>query len=330
MNSGSASITIRWDDNTDAGFSLPVSAPSVQNFVPYINATANINLGSHGITTTGTLGATSLTGTLTTNAQPNITSVGTLSSLAVTANVTAGNVSLANGIATIAYAPATATGQALTISAANTQGGTGYADVLKITNASGGATNPNKTVRISNTGAIEIVNSAYTGIIATITNSGNLSTSGTITAGAYTPGQVIKDTMLGNSEVTVVSNTIATTNSFVNFITYNYTPVSSSSYLIVNIHISKYVPQGTTDDTWYSALRVDGTEISYGWQSVNDDAAGTSGRSGVLFPLTGRYTNSSTTAKEIQVAARRDSADDNIIIDNSSTAIWLRITEIAR
>jgi hypothetical protein len=37
-----------------------------------------------------------LTGTLTTNAQPNITSVGTLSSLAVTGNVTAGNVTGAN------------------------------------------------------------------------------------------------------------------------------------------------------------------------------------------------------------------------------------------
>jgi len=46
--------------------------------------------------------------------------------------------------------------------------------------------------------------------------------------------------------------------------------------------------------------------------------------------LTGRYTNSSTSTKQIQVGARRDSADDGIIIDNSPTSMWLRITEIAR
>ena len=63
---------------------------------------------------------------------------------------------------------------------------------------------------------------------------------------------------------------------------------------------------------------------------VNDNGNGTSGRSGVLFPLMGRYTNSSTSAKQIQVGARRDSADDSITIDNSATSMWLRITEVAR
>ena len=63
---------------------------------------------------------------------------------------------------------------------------------------------------------------------------------------------------------------------------------------------------------------------------MNDDGNGTSGRSGVLFPLTGRYTNASTNAVTIAVAARRDTADDSITIDNSATALWLRITEVAR
>lgn len=143
-------------------------------------------------------------------------------------------------------------------------------------------------------------------------------------------GSVLKDTMLDNSEVTVVSTTAGATGSMVNFITYSYTPVSSSSYLIVHIHISKYTMAGTTDDSWYSQINVDGSEIAYGWQMVNDNGTGTSGRSGVLFPLTGRYTNSNTTAKTIGIAARRDAADDSITIDNSSTAIWLRITEVAR
>lgn len=230
----------------------------------------------------------------------------------------------------VTYTPSTITGSAIQIAAANTRGGTGYADVLQLTNTSGGATNPNKTIRLNITGGIEVIDSNYGNNIFMITDGGNVSSKGTITPGAYSPGQVIKDTMLSNSEVTVVSTTIAPSGTNTNFITYNYTPVSASSYLVVHFHLSRYEPQGTTDDSWFSILSVDGTEISYGWQMVNDNGTGTSGRSGVLFPLTGRYTNSSTSTKQIQVAARRDAADDSIIITNSSTAIWLRITEIAR
>jgi len=53
--------------------------------------TSNITAGNV-YANSGTIGASLLIGTLTTNAQPNITSVGTLSSLAVTADITSGNV----------------------------------------------------------------------------------------------------------------------------------------------------------------------------------------------------------------------------------------------
>lgn len=145
-----------------------------------------------------------------------------------------------------------------------------------------------------------------------------------------TAGSVLRDTMLSNSELNVISTTIAQTTSNVNFITYNYTPVSSSSYLLIQFHLSKYILVGSMDDSYFSVLAVDGSEISYGHQNFNDDAGGSNNRSGVLFPLMGRYTNSSTSAKQIQLAARRISADDSITIDNSSSAIWLRITEVAR
>lgn len=221
-------------------------------------------------------------------------------------------------------------GSLLVLTGNNTIGGTNYFDFLKITNGAAGATNPIKSMRLNSTGGLEIIDSSYTNNIFTLTDSGNITNKGTIIPGAYSAGQVIKDIMLSNNEVTVVSTTIAGTNSNVNFVTYNYTPVSSSSYLLVHYHLSKYAPAGTTVDSWYSALLVDGNEIAYGWQMVNNTNNGTSGRSGVLFPLTGRYTNSSTSVKQIQVAARRDSADDSILIDNSSTSMWLRITEVAR
>jgi hypothetical protein len=84
----------------------------------------------------------------------------------------------ATGNITVAYTPATATGYGITISAANTQGGTGFADFLKVTNTSGGATNPNKSFRLNSTGAFEIINSAYTGTLLSLSDTGNLNIAG--------------------------------------------------------------------------------------------------------------------------------------------------------
>jgi hypothetical protein len=81
----------------------------------------------------------------------------------------------------------------------------------------------------------------------------------------------------------------------------------------------------TGNESWYSVLMVAGNEIAYGFQKTTNAF-----RTGTLFPLTGRYTNTSTSAKTIAVAARRDTSDDSFTIDNSATAIWLRITEVAR
>ena len=57
--------------------------------------TANVTAGNV-YANSGTVGASLLTGTLTTAAQPNITSVGTLTSLGVTGNLSSGNANLGN------------------------------------------------------------------------------------------------------------------------------------------------------------------------------------------------------------------------------------------
>jgi hypothetical protein len=95
-----------------------------------------------------------------------------------TGNATHGNLSIPNGNVTITYTPATATGYGITISAADTQGGTGFADFLKATNTSSGATNPNKSFRVNNVGAFEIINSAYTGTLLSLSDTGNLNIAG--------------------------------------------------------------------------------------------------------------------------------------------------------
>jgi hypothetical protein len=62
-----------------------------------VAATGNVTAGNV-YANSGTIGASLLTGTLTTVAQPNITSVGTLGNLVVTGNVTTGNVRLNGGL----------------------------------------------------------------------------------------------------------------------------------------------------------------------------------------------------------------------------------------
>jgi hypothetical protein len=60
-----------------------------------VDATGNVSGGN--LTTAGAVEATTLSGSLSTAAQPNITSLGTLTSLTVTGNATAGNVIAADG-----------------------------------------------------------------------------------------------------------------------------------------------------------------------------------------------------------------------------------------
>ena len=63
--------------------------------VGVVAATGNVSGGN--LTTAGAVEATTLSGSLSTAAQPNITSLGTLTSLTVTGNATAGNVIAADG-----------------------------------------------------------------------------------------------------------------------------------------------------------------------------------------------------------------------------------------
>jgi len=159
-----------------------------------------------------------------------------------------------------------------------------------------------------------------------IDTTGNMALLGFVSPGAWREGQVINDIMLSNTAVTISTTTIATSTSDTDFLTYTYQPISSTSYLVIHYHLADYrFDSGTGNDSYFSRIKVDSGEITYSRQStVNGN------RTGVLFPLTGRYTNENTSTKTIVVACRRDSADDSITISNTATSMWLRITEIAR
>ena len=84
----------------------------------------------------------------------------------------------------IVYTPVTPTGfAALTITSSNTNSG-GYADLLKVTNSSAGATFPNKSFRLTNGGILEIINSAYSASLMSLTDTGDFSVNGKIPCSA--------------------------------------------------------------------------------------------------------------------------------------------------
>lgn len=49
LSGAAANITLNWDDATSAGIVIPTVPASAVNFVPYQNATADVNLGSYGL-----------------------------------------------------------------------------------------------------------------------------------------------------------------------------------------------------------------------------------------------------------------------------------------
>jgi len=157
---------------------------------------------------------------------------------------------------------------------------------------------------------------------------GNLTVNGTITPGNWTPGQTIKTTILYPSDMGI-STDVTTTGTGGNIATYSYTPISSSSYLMVEFG-GRYQISGTSIDSWWSNLYVDSTQIGVGhmnWSTSGDQTA----RTGLLFPLLGRYTNTSNSMKTVYIQANRDSSDDNFTMYyNSNFGFWMRIIELAR
>ena len=86
INLGSPIVAdLRGSVIADDGVTVLVNAVSKSLYATSANITGNLSAGN--------LRGTFLTGTLTTNAQPNITSVGTLTALSVSGNTTVGNLS---------------------------------------------------------------------------------------------------------------------------------------------------------------------------------------------------------------------------------------------
>jgi hypothetical protein len=106
-------------------------------------------------------------------------SVDTTAYLALTGGTLSGNL-------TVGSNPSSNT-SALNLGGYNSVGGVGYHGFLALTNTYGSATNPNKWFRLNSTGGIEIINSAYSAVIFSLSDAGKI-TGSTADAGFITEG----------------------------------------------------------------------------------------------------------------------------------------------
>lgn len=130
--------------------------------------------------------------------------------------------------------------------------------------------------------------------------------------------------MSGGGDPTSVDSTSYTT-----IATASYTPASTSSYLWIEFSATYDYNAGTGADEFAANIEVGGSEIINVFQKFLS-ASGGGSRSGVLFPLSGRYTNSGTSALTITVRVKRNSGDDPIRIYGNAGSGLMRIQEIQR
>jgi hypothetical protein len=154
----------------------------------------NGTISTGGITSTGTL-ALNASGGITTNqttfplvntTATTVNFAGAATSLnigAATGTTTVNNALAVSNATTVTYTPASTTGVAFTATGKDTVGGTGYFDFFKATNTTSGVANGSKTFRLTSTGSIEIINSAYNANIFSLTDTGGLSVPGPISVG---------------------------------------------------------------------------------------------------------------------------------------------------
>ena len=166
-------------------------------------------------------------------------------------------------------------------------------------------------------------------ICGNLTVQKNVFSYGTIYASQYLPGQIVNVSMLNNTQLgqtTVGNSTVTAGTQNYQVFTYNYTPKISTSYILIEYQ-TIYTVGGSNSDALNARLIVDSGEISSTYQQWINGAGGGS-RSGAIFPIVGRYTNTTTSAKTIKVYLNNNT-DDTVTV-NGDNSTWLKITEIGR
>ena len=158
---------------------------------------------------------------------------------------------------------------------------------------------------------------------------GNVAIGGTFIRSSWAVGETVNTAMYNFTDLNMSATTTISSTTFTRIANVTYTPRSSSSFLWIEFNANFDFSDGSTVDDFWSNITVNGTEIAaINQRFVNASGGGT--RSGTLFPISTRYTNSTTSGIAITVQAKRGTADDNIRVYGSSTSGYMRIQEIGR
>jgi hypothetical protein len=216
------------------------------------------------------------------------------------------------------------------------------------TNNRVGVVNASPSYPLDATGNVNSSTGYYVGgtQVATV-SSGNLSIplSCKVTGRVYgtTAGQAISSQMYfcSNGTATIGSGTYSTASvagsltTWTSIATISYTPVSTSSYIIVHADFG-YTNIGgnasSSTDHWYSQLSTSSTGATYFMQHEQYWAGtvgyGSDTRSPTLSPILGAYSNSTTSATTIYLQISGQNASDDPITPTGDYVIFIR--EIAR
>lgn len=158
---------------------------------------------------------------------------------------------------------------------------------------------------------------------AKLSVTGNIAATGAIrstAAGQLLNCKFLNETDLGLSGTQDIATTTETT-----IASYTYTPVSSSSKIFIEFDTKASISGGTGDD-FASHIYVGSTNIQTNRALFNTGQGG-GGRGNALFPISGYYSNSGTSALTIYIKTNRLSSDDTITITHDNSLI---IKEVAQ
>jgi hypothetical protein len=143
------------------------------------------------------------------------------------------------------------------------------------------------------------------------------------------PGAIIRQFVLSAGELGLdnLTPTVINSGSYTTIASYSYSPIYSNSDIIVE-YASVYNVGGGLGDAFRTRIAIGATEITFGRQIWTNGAGGGT-RSGTLFPLIGKYTNTDLTAKTFVVSGKQDGSDDIVTVYNDA-GTWMRITELLR
>ncbi len=167
---------------------------------------------------------------------------------------------------------------------------------------------------------------------STTASASALHVEGTITASqtirSTAVGQLLNMLMLDETALSISSNIQNSSGTFTDILTYTYTPVSNNSRIMVKFNGNHIIGGNSSGgvDEFASQIAINGTTIQEKRQYFPAGNSGNGNRSVNLFPITGVYDNTASSAITIKVRVGRTSGDDVVTVYPD---MLLTITEIS-